>query len=100
MYKTLFTIAQSQLVGHERDPPLCIEDGRPMALLVQHRRVRGEGRIFGEWHGLDRSHSPTLPTRPNTANVQGRDGVIAIANPLGMPRRVGYETDASRTEWS
>ena len=59
-----FPKAQSHFVGHEHDPPLCIEDGRPMTRLIQHRGIRGEGRIIREWQRLDRSHNPTLPTCP------------------------------------
>src|SRR5437016_12007172 len=64
-----FPKAPSQFVGHEHDPPLRIEDCRPMTGLIQRRRVRGQGRIFGERQGLDRGHDPTLPTDPKTAIV-------------------------------
>ena len=66
----LFPTGQSQFVGHEHATPLGISDGRPMTRLVQHRGIRGEGRIFGERQGLDRSHNPTLPTCPKRRSLR------------------------------
>src|SRR5438552_218922 len=70
-----FPTGESQLVGHEHEPPLRVPDLRPVTRLVQRRRIHSEGRIVREWQHLDRAHEPDatdlLPDRDRSELTRG-----------------------------
>ena len=61
---------QSQFVGPEHETPLGISDRRPMTHLVQHRGIRGQGRIPGSGKGSIAVMTRRYRPAPNTAIAQ------------------------------